>query len=336
MPEPIDGLANRIVAVGSDPICAAYRFEIPLRAMIARSWCTAMIYGALGSFEVPPGSALLTQRHIALGAPIVSTMHDNGCSFVHDIDDLLWALPADNPNARALTPQLLDEMDASLRLADMVTTSTEPLAAALEARGIPAVIIPNVLDRADWQVQPKRAERSRLRVGWYGQRNVHVDDLNIVENVVNALAGEVDFVFYGDLPRGLVAPRAEIERYSATAIELFPAMLAMLDLDILLSPLAQNPFNECKSNLRLLQAGMLGYAAIATDIDPHRTLPVTLVDNAARNWIHALRERVGEVDAVRAEGRALRAAVEADYLIDDRRAEQIFTTWTGRAPQTSA
>ncbi len=320
------------MAVGSDPICALYRFGIPLRGMIARSWCSAMLYSHFGTWECAPGNPMLTQRHVTFNAQMVDTMHANNVTFVHDLDDLLWAIPSDNPNAGAHTPELLTALDTSLRLADLVTTSTEPLAAALEARGIAAVIVPNLVDPVDWQVQPKRAPRERLRVGWYGQRNLHIEDLRVLDAVVTALRDRVDFVFYGDIPHGLAAHRAELEIYPPTALELFPAMLAALDLDILLSPLANNAFNECKSNLRLLQAGMLEYAVIATDIEPHRTLPVTLVENSPAAWIAAIGERIGELGAVRAEGRALHAAVHAGYTLDDARAERIFTTWTGRAP----
>jgi hypothetical protein len=342
MDEPGRALSRRITAIGSYPVCAVYRFEIPLRAMIARSWCSATIYGAAGGtfdygaadggFEFTAGDPLLTQRHIALDAPMVERLHANGCRLVHDIDDLLWAIPPDNPGSGELDAALLARMDTSLRLADLVTASTEPLAAALEARGIAAVIIPNLLDPVAWRSMPKCAERSRLRVGWYGQHSQHVEDLKIVETVVTALARDVDFVFYGDVPPGLPAQDAAFEHYPATPIELFPAMLAALDLDLLLSPLANNAFNECKSNLRLLQAGMLGYAVIATDIEPHRGLPVTLVGNTPAAWIRAIRERIGERAAVRVAGLELQRAVNERFTLDDRWAERIFTTWTRRAP----
>jgi hypothetical protein len=342
MHDAVPAPGRRITALGAYPVCAVYRFELPLRAMIARGWCSAALYGAAGGlFDYPSiaddftfsaANPVLTQRHIALDAPTVDLMHANACRFVHDIDDLLWAIPADNPGAAELPPALLAKIDASLRLADLVTASTEPLAAALEARGIPAVVIPNLLDPADWQIAPRRAERTRLRVGWYGQRDLHVADLTLITRVVSELADAVDFVFYGDVPAGLATRGTRLETYAGTAIELFPAMLAQLDLDVLLAPLARNAFNECKSNLRLLQAGMLGYAVLATDIEPHRTLPVSLIDNSPESWIRALRERIGERDALAAEGERLRAAVSARYLLDDRWAERVYTTWTRCAP----
>jgi hypothetical protein len=81
MPKPWQNLKHRITAIGSYPVCAVYRFEIPLRAMIARSWCSAALYGAAGgmfdygaaneALEFTADSPLLTQRHIALDAPTV-------------------------------------------------------------------------------------------------------------------------------------------------------------------------------------------------------------------------------------------------------------------------
>jgi glycosyltransferase involved in cell wall biosynthesis len=337
MANPWDALRNCIGALRADPISALYRLELPLRAMVQRSWCSATLYDAAASqFSFSSGNPFLTQRFNSLTPATRDLLRAAGCAIVHDLDDLLWAIPSRNVNAALVTADLLAGMDAWLRGADLVTASTEPLAAALERRGIAAVIVPNLLDPLDWQIAPPRAPRTRLRVGWYGQRSVHVDDLAIIASIVDTLGREVDFVFYGDVPSGLTAAAATPESHRPTAIELFPAMLAALDLDLLLAPLAHGEFNECKSNLRLLQAGMLGYAVIATDIEPHRTLPVALVDNAPAAWIRAIRERIGERAAVAAEGRSLQAAVRARFTLDDAWTERIFTTWTGRAPETTA
>jgi len=284
------------------------------------------------NFQYLSHSPFLVQRLAALSEDQIALMHEQGCRIVHDIDDLLWDIPADNPNVHALSSEMLDDMKRAMRSADLVTAATEPLAAALGQIGIPAVVNPNLLDPADWRVTPKRAKRKRLRIGWYGQRNVHIEDLNVIEAVVRKLAREVDFVFYGDLPHGLAQVQSNFEVYAPTSIDLFPTMLALLDLDILLSPLAKNRFNECKSNLRLLQAGLLGYAVIATDIEPHRTLPVTRLANKPGIWIRAIRERIGQIETVRAEGRLLECAVRERYTINEASSARLFEQWTGRAP----
>jgi hypothetical protein len=284
-------------------------------------------------FEYLADNPFLVQRQVALAEDQMAHMRERRCRIIHDIDDLLWEIPVDNPNVHAHGSELLDDMKRAMRSADLVTAATEPLAEALGQIGISAVVVnPNLLDPVDWRMMPKRAERKRLRIGWYGQRNVHIEDLNVIEAVVRTLAHEVDFVFYGDLPHGLSQVQSNFEVYAATSIELFPTMLALLDLDILLSPLAKNRFNECKSNLRLLQAGLLGYAVIATDIEPHRTLPVTRVANKPGIWIRAIRDRIGQIEAVRAEGRLLESAVRERYTINEASSARLFEQWTGRAP----
>ena len=60
------------------------------------------------------------------------------------LNEVLWEIPADNPNAAAFTPELIAAMDAQMRAADLVTVSTEPLADAVLRRGCAAVtVLPN-------------------------------------------------------------------------------------------------------------------------------------------------------------------------------------------------
>ncbi len=66
----------------------------------------------------------------------------------------------------------------------------------------------------------------------------------------------------------------------------YPAKLASLDLDLALAPLEQHPFNECKSHLKLLEYGVLGYPVIATDIRPYQgDYPVIRVQNRVEDWV---------------------------------------------------
>ncbi|GHU06724.1 hypothetical protein FACS1894158_14050 [Betaproteobacteria bacterium] len=100
----------------------------------------------------------------------------------------------------------------------------------------------------------------------------------------------------------------------------YPAKLASLDLDLAIAPLEPHPFNEAKSNLRLLEYGILGWPVICTDIFPYQTdnPPVTRRPNEADKWIAAIRERVAEPDALAREGDALREWVKRHYLLENR------------------
>ncbi|MEN8762456.1 MAG: hypothetical protein ABF290_08470, partial [Thiogranum sp.] len=76
-----------------------------------------------------------------------------------------------------------------------------------------------------------------------------------------------------------------------------------------------NRFNESKSNLRLLEYGVLGWPVIASDIAPYHEGPVCRVHNQARAWIKAIRERIHDMDATRREGDALQDWVRENWLL---------------------
>ena len=95
----------------------------------------------------------------------------------------------------------------------------------------------------------------------------------------------------------------------------YPEKLASLNLDLAVAPLEHNRFNECKSNLRLLEYGVLGWPVVASDISPYREAPVCRVPNQPRAWIRAVRERIHDLDAARAEGDALRNWVREHWML---------------------
>ncbi|MDR2788239.1 MAG: hypothetical protein LBD06_07755 [Candidatus Accumulibacter sp.] len=121
------------------------------------------------------------------------------------------------------------------------------------------------------------------------------------------------------MPEGLDPRAVEFHDY-VRDFAAYPAKLASLDLDLAVAPLEQHPFNEAKSNLRLLEYGALGWPVICTDIFPYRTddPPVTRLANETAQWIEAILERAAEPDALASEGDALRAWVQRHYLLENR------------------
>ena len=81
-----------------------------------------------------------------------------------------------------------------------------------------------------------------------------------------------------------------------------------------------HPYNDAKSNLRLLELGACGYPVIcsagvgAFDYD----LPVTWVENCSYAWIDAIVAAIGDRDALARQGDALRQAIQDHWLMDGR------------------
>jgi glycosyltransferase involved in cell wall biosynthesis len=198
---------------------------------------------------------------------------------------------------------------------DRLIVTTGPLADAWRGLADDIRIVPNYLARDAWgDLKSRRGRGPRLRVGWAGALQ-HQGDLQLIHEVVTATADEVDWVFMGMCPAPI---RRYIREFHGPArFEEYPSRLAELDLDLALAPLERNSFNEAKSNLRLLEYGALGWAVIASDIEPYRGAPVTLVPNKPQAWINMIREHVSDRDAAHASGDRLREWVRSSWMLED-------------------
>lgn len=125
----------------------------------------------------------------------------------------------------------------------------------------------------------------------------------------------MDWVLFGMCPDALRPFVKEFHEW--VPIQDYPAKLAALNLDLGVAPLEENAFNEAKSNLRLLDYGVLGIPVVCTDILPYQgDLPVRRVENRHREWVKAIREMIADREACWHKGEVLREAVLADWMFD--------------------
>lgn len=247
---------------------------------------------------------------------------------VMDFDDLLTEISPHNfyfQDAWKDMPRRLKQLG---RLCDVFTVSTEPLANAMRDFHDHVVTIPNGIDPSQWKRLSRRphGKMDKLRVGWVGGYS-HAGDLALIREVVSKLARDVDWITLGMCLEDSKPHLKEF--YPVVPFAQYPNKFASLDLDLALAPLEMTHFNECKSNLRLLENGILGIPVIATDITPYQCgLPVTLLGNQPDKWIRAIKDRIGEHDALAKEGEALRAAVLAKWTVNHM-LEKWMNVWTG-------
>ena len=77
-----------------------------------------------------------------------------------------------------------------------------------------------------------------------------------------------------------------------------------------------NPFNESKSNLRLLEYGWCGLPVVCSDITPYQgDLPVRRVKNRYKDWSSTLLQLVADTKALARQGEALQAKVANDWVL---------------------
>ncbi len=262
--------------------------------------------------------------HAALGDQAIDYLREMNVSFpdirrVFALDDLVSQLPRKNNLYRHFVGQFRDarpRLRAALQHCDRLIVSTWPLAELCRDMVEDIVIVPNRLTDQWRGLQSQRNVSPKPRVGWVGALQ-HQGDLEIIDTVVEALRDEVDFVFMGMTTDRIKPCLAEF--HDAVSWEEYPAKLASLNLDIALAPLEMVPFNEAKSNLRILECGVVGWPMVCSDIFPFQQddAPVTRVSNEPEAWIEAIRALAADPDRRAREGDALQAWVQSRYMLTD-------------------
>lgn len=322
----------RVLAHPADPYgCGHYRVRQPFRALHDAGLLDGMLSESLlqpVALERLEVDSVILQRQISeeqLRA--ISRMRSFNRAFrVYELDDYLPELPLKSLHRAEMPGDIRQILGRALGLADRFVVSTEPLAEAFRRMHGDIRVVPNRLPLPWWRdLSSRRRDAERPRVGWAGGIG-HGGDLEVIAEVVRELADEVDWVFFGFCPDAL---RPYVREYHpGVEIERYPAYLASLDLDLALAPLEQNRFNECKSNLRLLEYGVLGFPVICSDVLCYRdSLPVTRVKNRSRDWLEAIRAHLADADANAAAGAQLREAVRRDWMLEGAHLEAWAAAW---------
>jgi glycosyltransferase involved in cell wall biosynthesis len=194
-------------------------------------------------------------------------------------DDMLQVDPAGLPHL--YDERARESIRRCMRLCDLITVSTEPLAEQIRPINPNVVVLPNhIHEDVLTLVRPKR---DRLTIGWAGGHS-HLPDMVTVIDPLRAVLDAhpaVDMHFAGFDYTAAVAPHrgtdpASVDaqlrrqcRWSAWEVDVW-RHYTRIDFDIGIAPLAPIPFNECKSFLKALEYGALGIPTVAADLPPYR------------------------------------------------------------------
>ncbi|MGV7195271.1 glycosyltransferase [Xanthomonas axonopodis] len=312
--------------------CGHYRVIQPLRALREAGLAEGVLFnGYLEIAELArqdPDVVILQRQVGEARLEAMRRMKALSRAFkVYELDDYLPNLPLKNAHRAQMPKDILKTVRRGLGMVDRFVVSTPALAEAFAGLHSDIRVAENRLPPHWWESLPERKVRhgGKPRVGWAGGAS-HTGDLELIADVVKELAGEVEWVFMGMYPFAL---RQHIHQFQpGVQIDHYPAALAALDLDLALAPVEQNLFNECKSNLRLLEYGACGYPVIASDVRCYQgSLPVTLVKNRYRDWVGAIREHLADPVSTRAKGAALREVVRRDWMLSGSNLDTWRAAW---------
>lgn len=219
--------------------------------------------------------------------PIIERLRAKSVPVIFDTDDLVFSEEAVNdiqefrncpPQGRNAYIDSIRNMAATLRLCTGALVSTEPLQLAVHriAPHVPVWVNRNALSnimvaQADTlQHTYKRAKSELVRLGYFSGTFTHEADFSVCcEAVAHILR---------DCPQArlILAGRVQVPTLLAPLldrVQIFPYVPwrelpgLLLQADINLAPLEkQNEFTGCKSELKYLEAGVLGIPTIASPV----------------------------------------------------------------------
>jgi len=233
---------------------------------------------------------------------IIKMAKTQGVKIVFDIDDRLDSIPAEN-QASAVYGEAgkQAELREMIKLADLVTVSTEPLGKyILENMGAKRVkVLPNQLTA---NVAPRRhpPNSAYTRILWAGSPT-HKRDLAIVapaiRNLLKKYNGKLRFTCFGErLPEALADCYNWIDLKDPVDFDQYHDAIATIAADFGIAPLEANPFNESKSAIKALEYASAGYPMLLSPVGEYPVIckagfPAELVENDG--WEAAIDRMIG-------------------------------------------
>lgn len=288
--------------------CPFYRMEQPFEAMAAQGWPVAASKWVRGDDLLRDEVDLVVAQRVADPNAIIilDALKQRGIPYLYETDDLLTAIDPENPVARFYNdPSIRLFIETAIVNSAGITVSTPELAEEMEQYERPVTVLPNCLpdyfgDLLFALGQEDVGERP-TRIIWAGSATHHGDFHEEMRyGLRKALRGDAEFYCVGADYRHKLGGLGQHVPWS----ESIPAFHRTLPrYDIGLAPLQRTRFNECKSELKVIEYQAAGVVPVAQDIAPYRRAIEHGVNGflcrTEHDWKRALETLVNEPDTLR-------------------------------------
>jgi glycosyltransferase involved in cell wall biosynthesis len=214
-------------------------------------------------------------------ARLIESVHENHGMALLDTDDLIFDPAAfewiDSPDFRdpvrvSLYREDMRRHRQTLEACDAVMASTEYLAGRVRACGKLCWVHKNaanleLIDRSEKARQQRRAADGKIVIGYASGTPTHNRDFGVIAPVLREVMQahpEIELRIIGFLDLGPERGFQErIRKYASVPWQELPDWLAQLDVN--LAPLVeQNPFSQSKSEIKYMEAALVGVPTIAS------------------------------------------------------------------------
>jgi glycosyltransferase involved in cell wall biosynthesis len=236
----------------------------------------------------------------------------------------------------------LGELDSKitefLKLADLVTCTTEALKKEYEQVNPNVVVLPNCVDPFYFP-EPKRNETDIVRIGITGSVGI-TSDVEVLKPIIEHYQNDprVRIVLLSLPPEGeneyykkiyvdeyAFWNKVNVEWHSFVKSDVYYEYLNDLKLDMVIIPRSDSYFNRCKSNLKFLESSMLETPVICQsfptkdspyEVDPEDAEHLLLATDTA-SWIEQIEKLINDKELRREIGRKAHEYVENKYSIEN-------------------
>ena len=215
-------------------------------------------------FDVIIFSRWLGSKHY----DVLKKIADSGTPYVVDIDDY-WVLPKYNPAYWAYRKGIKQCVKDSINYADAIITTTPALAKEIRQINENVIIASNCLDYSHMQWEAVPSERTdKVKVGWVGGVT-HEEDLKLIADQIKGM--DIEFYICGYTP-GEIWNRIAKSMPDAKIVEgtsVFEYGEVYRHFDIVVAPLQDTKFNNCKSELKIIEASAYKKPIICSAVYPY-------------------------------------------------------------------
>ena len=207
---------------------------------------------------------------------------NSGCKIILDIDDWI-KLPGyhykDGVKDLILEQRILD----AIGYADVIWTASEFLKECLKDYHSNIVYIPNGIDFTQPQFIPNKKPQDKYTIGWIGANNHHLDLKKLAEPFTKLLKNKNHCLLLGGYNDSSSEYYQLIESYFTSNFQRPPNQYTRVEwmdvmnyalmynlMDCALAPLGSDKFSQCKSNLKVLEAGAFSLPIICSNVEPYK------------------------------------------------------------------
>lgn len=214
-------------------------------------------------FDVIVFSRWLGKHHY----DVLKKVADAGKPYVIDVDDH-WVLPKYNPAYWAYRKGIKNAIKDAIHYADAVTCTTPALAKYVKEINPNVYVVPNCIDLEHHQWSQPKDKNEKVKIGWVGGLT-HEEDLKLVADHLNEM--DVEFYLCGYTPSEVwerivkLVPKAKIVQ----GVSVWEYGEVYKHFDFVIAPLVDNNFNNCKSELKILEAAAYKIPIICSDCLPY-------------------------------------------------------------------